>query len=56
MTTILTILLSSLIVALLLTPLAGLLGRWGKAIDKPDGIRKNQVLACTLLEGVQENG
>lgn len=40
MTTILTIFLTSLIVALLLTPLAGLLGRWGKAIDKPDGIRK----------------
>jgi len=41
MTTILTIFLFSLLMALLLTPLAGLLGRWGKAIDKPDGIRKH---------------
>jgi len=41
MTTILTIFLFSLIVALLLTPFAGLLGRWGEAIDKPDGIRKH---------------
>ncbi|MBM9538630.1 glycosyltransferase family 4 protein [Desulfobulbus alkaliphilus] len=41
MTTILIIFCISIALSLLLTPLAGKLGRWGKAMDKPDGSRKN---------------
>lgn len=40
MTTLLAIFTLAVVLSLILTPIAGLLGRWGKAIDKPDGIRK----------------
>lgn len=40
MTTLLAIFILAVALSLVLTPFAGLLGRWGKAIDSPDGVRK----------------
>jgi len=42
----------SLGLALILTPLAGKLGRWGKAMDKPDGTRKNHSKATPRTGGI----
>jgi UDP-GlcNAc:undecaprenyl-phosphate GlcNAc-1-phosphate transferase len=52
MTTILMIFSLGLLLSLVLTPIVGKLGRWGQAMDKPDGVRKSHLKATPRTGGI----
>jgi UDP-GlcNAc:undecaprenyl-phosphate GlcNAc-1-phosphate transferase len=52
MTTILVVFCCALVLSLVVTPLSGKLGRWGQAMDMPDGLRKIHLKATPRVGGI----
>jgi hypothetical protein len=52
MTTVLAVFAVSLLLSLALTPVAATLGRWGEAMDRPDGARKLHAKSTPRTGGI----